>query len=308
MAAPWPPAPQFRSNGRRGAPIEEGRFHGAWIVKTAQLALWFIETRLDRPLTLEQIAQACGVSRFHLLNAFSSATGRPVMAYVRARRLSDAARALAAGAPDILSVALECGYSSHEAFTRAFREAFGRTPEQIRAQGDLSDLHLQEPLRMADTSAINLAPPEIRDPGALALVGLCERYGSGPGPGIPAQWMRFGPHIGHVPGQQGDETYGVIFNIDEQDGYDYMCAVAVAPGAETPADLTRLDVAATRYAAFRHEGHVSAISSTMAAIWNGGLSAAGLKPRRAPVFEFYGPDFDPRTGLGQVEIWIPIES
>ena len=47
------------------------------------------------------------------------------MAYVRARRLSDAARALIAGAPDILRLALDSGYASHEAFSRAFKSQFG---------------------------------------------------------------------------------------------------------------------------------------------------------------------------------------
>jgi AraC family transcriptional regulator len=35
-------------------------------------------------------------------------------------------------APDILSLALDTGYGSHEAFSRAFRAQFGTTPETIR--------------------------------------------------------------------------------------------------------------------------------------------------------------------------------
>jgi AraC family transcriptional regulator len=85
-------------------------------------ALWIIERNSTQPLTLDGIAAACGVSRSHLAHAFGTATGVSVMQYVRARRLSAAAQALAAGAPDILSIALETGYGSHEAFTRAFRE------------------------------------------------------------------------------------------------------------------------------------------------------------------------------------------
>ena len=95
----------------------------------ADKALWVIERNSSRELTLGSIAAACNVSRSHLANAFGTASGWPVMAYLRARRLSEAARRLAAGAPDILSVALEFGYGSHEAFTRAFREQFGATPE-----------------------------------------------------------------------------------------------------------------------------------------------------------------------------------
>src|ERR1700731_2465360 len=86
----------------------------------AQKALWFIESHLAGELTLDEIAGVAGISRFHLGRAFAAATGLSVMRYVRARRLSEAARALASGAPDILSVALDADYGSHEAFTRAF--------------------------------------------------------------------------------------------------------------------------------------------------------------------------------------------
>jgi AraC family transcriptional regulator len=69
----------------------------------AQKALWFIESHLAEPLSLDDIAGVAGISRFHMVRAFAAATGLPVMRCVRARRLSEAARALAGGAPDILN-------------------------------------------------------------------------------------------------------------------------------------------------------------------------------------------------------------
>jgi AraC-like DNA-binding protein len=101
----------------------------------AQKALWFIESHLAEGLTLDEIAGVAGISRFHMVRAFAAATGLSVMRYVRARRLSEAARALANGAPDILTLALDADYGSHEAFTRAFRDHFGVTPEAVRGSG-----------------------------------------------------------------------------------------------------------------------------------------------------------------------------
>ena len=114
----------------------------------AQKALWFIESHLAGALTLEEIAGVAGISRFHMVRAFAAATGLSVMRYVRARRLSEAARALASGAPDILQLALDADYGSHEAFTRAFRDHFGMTPEAVRAATCLDHLRLQEPIQM----------------------------------------------------------------------------------------------------------------------------------------------------------------
>src|SRR6266566_965810 len=117
----------------------------------AQKALWFIESHLAGNLSLDEIAGVAGVSRFHMVRAFAAATGFSVMRYVRARRLTEAARALARGAPDILTLALDSEYGSHEAFTRAFRDHFGMTPEAVRAATCLNQLKLQEPILMDST-------------------------------------------------------------------------------------------------------------------------------------------------------------
>src|ERR1700760_4443948 len=119
-------------------------------------ALWFIEAQQAQDISLETIAQFCGVSRFQLVRSFGMVTGRSVMRYLRARRLSEAAKRLAAGAPDILAVALDAGYGSHEAFTRAFRGEFRVTPEECRADGRIDHLELVEPIRMDKTLLIDL--------------------------------------------------------------------------------------------------------------------------------------------------------
>ena len=62
---------------------------------TIDKALWFIESHLAEPITLGDIAGIGGVSRYHLTRAFAAATGYSIMRYVRARRLSAAARRLA---------------------------------------------------------------------------------------------------------------------------------------------------------------------------------------------------------------------
>src|ERR1700735_4928799 len=125
----------------------------------AQKALWYIESHLAAALTLDEIAAIGGVSRFHMVRSFAAATGLSVMRYVRARRLSEAARALAGGAPDILKLALEADYGSHEAFTRAFRDHFGMTPETVRASTCLDHIKLQEPILMDSTLTDNLQTP-----------------------------------------------------------------------------------------------------------------------------------------------------
>ena len=138
-------------------------------------ALWFIESHFASQITLEDLAKAGGVSRFHVTRAFGAATGLSIMRYVRGRRLTEAAKALSNGAPDILAVALDAGYGSHEAFTRAFRDEFGVTPETIRAQGHLKTIELVGPIKMNETPLLKLESPRFVSGKRLLIAGLGER-------------------------------------------------------------------------------------------------------------------------------------
>ena len=268
-------------------------------------ALWYIESHLSGDVSLEAVADVAGVSRFHLSRAFSVTLGLPLAAYIRARRLSDAARKLADGAPDILTVALDAGYGSHEAFTRAFRQQFGLTPEELRTQARLDGLTLMEPIRMKEQQTISLTTPRIVRSDALLIVGLTQRYHQ-TNAGMPSQWDRFVPYIGHISNEVGRVAYGVICNTDEAGSIDYVAGVQVHEFPAEPAELTRLRIPPQTYAVFVHTGHISEVGATWQAGWNHGLSDAGHEASDGPAFERYGETFDGRTGRGDVELWVPI--
>jgi AraC family transcriptional regulator len=60
------------------------------------------------------------------------------------------------------------------------------------------------------------------------------------------------------------------------------------------------------YAVFLHTDHISSIGAKFSAIWNQGLPDSGYKAADSSWFERYGEEFDGRTGMGGLEIWIPI--
>ena len=268
-------------------------------------ALWYVESHLASELSLDAVARAADVTRFHLTRAFGLATGRSIMRYVRARRLSEAARLLAGGAPDILALALEWGYGSHEAFTRAFRDELGVTPEAVRARGGIGSLNLTEPLKMNETPLTDLAPPKFVDASAMLVAGLSERYSYESCANIPSQWQRFAPHIGHMPGQKGNAAYGVCFNADDAGNIEYLSGVEVADFSRLPQEMARLRIPERRYAVFRHDGHVSAIRRVWMAIFKDWQPRSGFEIADAPSFERYDERFDGATGNGGFEIWVP---
>ena len=269
-------------------------------------ALWYIEAHYGQRVTLDDLAGVAGVSRFHLSRTFCYATGVPVNRYLRDRRLSQAALALADGNDDILDLALSLGYGSHEAFSRAFKERFGQTPQSVRSQGHTGNLRLSEAMRMSSNSAIKLNEPRIEKRGALLLAGLSRRYTMGTNAAIPSQWQAFAPRIGHVPDQCLPTGYGVVYNIDDEENHEYLCAVEVSSFDRIPDDLSRLRLPEQRYAVFQHDGHVSGIRQTCIAIWNDWLPDSKHEPADAPFFEHYRESFDPRSGIGGIEVWLPI--
>jgi len=274
----------------------------------AQKALWYIESHLAGRLTLDEISEVAGVSRFHLVRAFAAATGFPVMRYVRARRLSEAARALSAGAPDILHVALDAEYGSHEAFTRAFREHFGITPEAVRARTCVDKLALQEPFLMNSTAFETIAQPRFEIAKAMLVAGVGERIIQHNGAGIPGLWQRFHQYVQNFPGRIGKVAYGVCCNGDDAGNFDYIAGVEVADFSDLPREFSRVRIGEQRYAVFAHGGHISTIRRTVNTIWNHWLPSSGFKAADAPSFERYDEAFDPVTGDGGFEIWVPIKS
>jgi AraC family transcriptional regulator len=65
-------------------------------------------------------------------------------------------------------------------------------------------------------------------------------------------------------------------------------------------------IPAQQYVVFTHRGHISTIRSTWHTIWNTWLPGSGHEVADAPDFERYDAVFDPRTGIGEVEIWLPL--
>jgi AraC family transcriptional regulator len=271
-------------------------------------AIWFIETHFSGDISLDDIARSAGVSRYYLVRAFSFATGRSVMGYVRGRRLTEAARSLANGAPDILTVALDVGYGSHEAFTRAFRDQFALTPETVRGQRHLCNLDLVEPIKLDETLIDELRPARFENGGLLLIAGLGERYTWETSKAVPAQWQRFVPHLRNTPRQVGQTTFGVSYNGDDEGNFDYIAGVEVRDFSDLPAAFSRLRIVPRKYAVFAHREHISAIRRTVCTIWNQWLPESGHEVADAPNFERFGEAFDFKTGMGGFEIWIPIRA
>lgn len=272
-----------------------------------QKALWYVESHSRCDINLDDVADASGVSTYHLTRSFAEVFGISVMRYARRRRLTEAAKQLACGGPDILAIAIDNGYGSHEAFSRAFKEEFGVTPESIRTLRTSSNLKLTEPIAMKTSPLPELDPPRIEILPPLRLAGLVERYDCKSPAGIPNQWQRFLPYFCNLPGQVGKDAFGVCFNFDETGKFDYLTGVAVRSLEGSPFGLVQMELPSHKYAVFSYGGHIAAIRAVISAIWSDALHKSGYEAGDGPTLEKYGPQFDSNTGLGGFEIWVAIK-
>lgn len=142
---------------------------------------------------------------------------------------------------------------------------------------------------------------------ARTFAGISRTYSFSKRDTIPQQWIDFSPYLGKVPGQIGKDSYGIctFANIDS---FDYATAVEVDGKHDLPPGFTRLELAPQHYAVFIHPGHISTIADTIGAIWQKWLPASGLQAANAPSYERYTEEYNPQTGLGGTEIWIPIQN
>ncbi|MHC1481114.1 AraC family transcriptional regulator [Frateuria aurantia] len=267
----------------------------------ARKALWFIESHFTQPITLADVATAVGVSPFHLSRLFQVTTGTSLIRYLRGRRLTEAAHALARGADDILDVALSAGYSSHAAFTRAFSEQVGSTPQQVRRDG-VVNATLVEAIKLGDLPESCAVAPQLKACGALLIAGIGARHRGPSVASIPSQWQR----LSMEQTLPSEISYGVCCNNDEAGSFDYIAGLEVKSFASLPANWRAVRIPAGRYVVCRHEGHISSIRSTWRWMLDQHLPDAGLNMADAPEFERYGPEFNQQTGVGGVEIWLPL--
>ncbi|WP_432049859.1 helix-turn-helix domain-containing protein [Verrucosispora sp. NA02020] len=96
-------------------------------------AVDLLHDRLDRPVTLAELAAEAGLSRFHLLRLFRQQTGETPAQLHQRLRLDLARRLLRTTSLTVAAVAHRCGFADQSHFAKAFRRQVGASPTGYRA-------------------------------------------------------------------------------------------------------------------------------------------------------------------------------
>ena len=297
----------------------------AW--EAIQKTLDYIEEHIGENIEIKELAKIAALSPFYYQRLFSRLVNRPVREYIRLRRLARACDVLKDRGKRILDAAVELGFGSHETFTRAFREAYGMTPEQYRKRPVTLNQFVKPDLLLGyamidegvplitDGLVFEVNRKTLREPvefmGVMGYVPIAGQLpvGEVTGVDVPGEiWARFhrGKHL--IPRVPSGRELGVAFPGDAPEGcFSYFAGAEVEAGtADGRFQTYRLP--AREYAVFGFEAEDFAGLTTAAldkvikysGLW---LSKHGLTAEPFAPELYYGSE--PRTAY--MELWLPVK-
>ncbi|WP_195270180.1 AraC family transcriptional regulator [Eubacterium sp. 1001713B170207_170306_E7] len=295
----------------------------AW--EAIQSTLDYIETHMDETIRIEALAQRAALSPFYYQRLFSRLVKKPVREYIRLRRLARASTMLREGDVRILDIALDCGFGSHEGFTRAFRDAFGLTPAQYRErpvalnQFDKPDLLLNYVLvdegvpLISEGLVLEMNRRALREPirfmgisGYVPIDGQMP-LGEATGVDIPGQiWERFHCQKHRIPRVPDSREVGVAYMGDAPGGcFTYFTGAEVAPGAEDDG-FTAWELPAREYVVCGFEAE-SFEELVTAALNKAVKYSAQWLEQKGLVMAAYSPElyYQRDQAVPYMELWMP---
>jgi AraC family transcriptional regulator len=252
----------------------------------------FIQSHLDEELALERLAEVAGYSTYHFHRVFSGIVGENTDAYVRRLRMERAAQSLRYRNRTVLEIALDAGYGSHEAFTRAFARTFGVTPSEYQSMQ-----HPPISLKESVMNAVSYTAKDVRTermpPCRMAFMRVVGQYSHatlGPAFGRMIQWAvsqrLMGPKticlgVYHDdPEVTAPEKQRADVGITVDDGFKPLgegdVQVQTLPGGMC--------------AVLRYKGHYDKIAPAWRWLYSVWLPDSGREPGNAPPYEIYVND------------------
>ncbi|MCG8294714.1 AraC family transcriptional regulator [Pseudomonas entomophila] len=277
--------------------------------KRFDAVLAYIEGNLEGDLSVNALSAVAHFSAFHFHRQFSAYVGVPVARYVQLMRLRRAAHRLVCQADfSVLDAAMGAGFESPEAFSRAFRRAFGQAPSTFRRQPDwqrwntVFDIpHFSRSItmqvRIVDFTEVRLAALEHRGPpGQVSeTVGRFIEWRKRSGQSPVATCRSFG-----IPYNNPDTTAPEDFRFA-------ICGELFEALQSNDEGVHTLSLPGGRCAVVRHVGSPDHIGETIYPLYRDWLPGSGEELRDHPLF-FHYLSIYPQTPLEQwqTDIYVPL--
>jgi len=278
----------------------------------------YIEKNLKEKVSLIEIAGQSFFSPYHFHRVFYAITGETVGDYIRKRRLTEASYELINTNKNIIEIALDYQYQSHEAFIRSFKRIYGISPGQYRKNGKTIALFEKKPMTIEKLLTLKeqtSMQPKIITIDEFKVVGL-RGYSSISNNRIPALWTIFMPRTGEIKNiSQPMKCYGICENIPDYKMAEFtndtefaeLVSVGVSDFDDIPEGMVTKVIPKAEYAVFTHKGSLSTLRNTYDYIYGTWIPNSEYEFASTDDFELYDERFkgvdNPESEL---DIYIPI--
>ncbi len=286
-------------------------------------AIDYIEQNLAEDVDYGEAAKLACCSTFYLQRTFFVVIGMTLAEYVRRRRLTVAARELSSTKAKVLDVAIKYGYDSPDAFTRAFRNMHGITPQAAREPGAQLVAFPRVSFQVILKGGNDMDYKIIEKPAFDAL-GVTRRFTTEKGENlvaVPAFWSEFDNtqdmaallrlNGGKAGAITGGETLGICFSEDESKNFSY--AIAVEKPAKAKANgFEVIRIPASTWAVFGVSAAVpdSAIPEAMHEVYKNIVQewfpSTGYEHANTPELEVYFRKYANSAGY-RFQVWMPVK-
>jgi AraC family transcriptional regulator len=285
-------------------------------------ALAYIDTQLDGDIDFQEVERLALCSEYHFRRMFAALAGLSLSEYIRRRRLTLAAFDLAESAAGpvsgptvrVLDAAVKYGYSSADAFSRAFQALHGVTPSEARRRGQ--PLKAYPPLTFQLTiqggSEMNY---RIEEKGPFTIAGLMRRVPliyEGVNPHIAAMWESLDEEtIATLKALSNVEPAGLIsastnFGEGRAEGDELDHYIGVATTRDVPSHFARLAVPAATWAVFESVGPFpQTLQNIWARIYGEWFPSSAYQQAPGPEI-LWNAGKDTTSPTFRSEIWIPV--
>ncbi|MCD0491046.1 AraC family transcriptional regulator [Chromobacterium violaceum] len=249
----------------------------------------YIASHLDQPLDVERLSQVAHFSRFHFHRQFSAYLGVGVARYILMQRLRRASYWLAFQPQrKITAIALDCGFDNPETFSRAFRQALGRSPSEFRRRPDWPDWHarmtppVRERVASMEVKIVTVEPVMV---AALEHLGLPDRVNDS-----AQRFIAWRKESGLSP-VASSQTYGIAYDnpeTSEPERFRFdICGSVGGPVPANPQGVIVKQIPGGRCAVARHRGSHHDLGDTIWHLYREWLPASGETLRDFPVYFHY---------------------
>ncbi|MEV0938715.1 AraC family transcriptional regulator [Streptomyces phaeochromogenes] len=277
-------------------------------------AMEHIECHLDQRIEVSELARIAVTSEYHFRRLFSALAGIPLSEYIRRRRLTIAGAEVLAGERTLLEIAVRYGYTSGEAFARAFRTMHGVGPGEARRVGTSLQSQPRMSFRLVVEGSSSMRyrvveKEEFRVVGKKARVPLVHE---GMNPAIADFIRGIGKEtiqrIEQLSDQQPEGIISVSDNLDESraEGTELDYYHGVVTHAAVPEDMDALTVRAGTWAVFENSGPFpQALQYLWRDVFTQWFPSNPYQSRPGP--EILRTRLSQDATHADAELWIPVE-